>query len=240
MNSKLNAIMQYAPGGPQAALFARKLQQKTGWDELFCKGAIDEYKRFIYLTSISTSPLTPSNIVDEVWHLHLNFTRCYWDGLCASVLGYRLHHDPAIPEAQSAMNDQYLHTHHMYRKHFNEVPNPQFWPLKSRQKKPARSKTPTAFILLAPPLLAVTVMAADVEAGNSSGWGLLLFLIAPGFLMLRPLLRARRKKRRSKYERAHCGGGVAGSCSTHCDSEPGDSGGAGCGGGGCGGGGCGG
>ena len=71
LDSKLKLLTEYNLGGPQSELFMLKLQQKTGWSKDFSLGAIDEYKRFIYLTAVSKSALTPSVIVDEVWHLHL-------------------------------------------------------------------------------------------------------------------------------------------------------------------------
>jgi hypothetical protein len=36
---------------------------------------------------ISTHIVTPSEQVDQVWHLHLTYTRSYWDEFCPNVLG---------------------------------------------------------------------------------------------------------------------------------------------------------
>ena len=35
-----------------------------------------------------------SEQVDAAWHLHLTYTRSYWDRFCKETLGQPLHHDP--------------------------------------------------------------------------------------------------------------------------------------------------
>lgn len=47
-----------------------------------------------FLSVVSDTPVTPSQDVDEVWHVHLTYLRDYWDVWCGRVLQRRLHHDP--------------------------------------------------------------------------------------------------------------------------------------------------
>ena len=58
--------------------FTDRLAQENGWSKAFARRAVDEYKKFIYLTATGATPVTPSDVVDQVWHLHLTFTRSYW------------------------------------------------------------------------------------------------------------------------------------------------------------------
>ena len=74
--------------------FAKRLSRENGWSIHYTARAIAEYNRFVYLAAVSPTPVTPSEVVDKVWHLHLLYTRSYWQGLCAEVLGRPLHHDP--------------------------------------------------------------------------------------------------------------------------------------------------
>jgi len=39
--------------------------------------------------------VTPSDTVDQAWHLHLIYTGHYWEELCGKVLGLQLHHEPS-------------------------------------------------------------------------------------------------------------------------------------------------
>lgn len=55
---------------------------------------IDEYRRFCFLACAAGQAVTPSDEVDQVWHLHLTYTEDYWQVFCASVLRMALHHGP--------------------------------------------------------------------------------------------------------------------------------------------------
>ncbi len=66
--------------------FSTRLAQENGWSEAFARRVIREYKRFLYLAKSAGHPVTPSDQVDQAWHLHLCYTRSYWNELCANVL----------------------------------------------------------------------------------------------------------------------------------------------------------
>ena len=68
---------------PGAALpFTSRLAREQGWSHAFAARAIREYKRFLILAMEAGHPVTPSEAVDQVWHLHLVYTVSYWKG-CA-------------------------------------------------------------------------------------------------------------------------------------------------------------
>jgi hypothetical protein len=116
---------------PQAAFqFTDRLAHENGWPAHFAKRAALEYKRFVYLAAISPTPVTPSDIVDQVWHLHLTFTRSYWDVMCNRVLGKPLHHGPTKGGADedAKYRSQYGATLALYRTEFGTEPPIEFWP----------------------------------------------------------------------------------------------------------------
>lgn len=51
--------------------FSIRLSYENSWTTKFTKLAILEYKKFMYLASISDEMVSPSEIVDVVWHQHL-------------------------------------------------------------------------------------------------------------------------------------------------------------------------
>ncbi len=109
--------------------FLLKLMQGEKWTLSFAKGAIEEYRRFLYLTQVMTSEATPSGPVDAVWHLHMTYTRDYWQGLCRDVLGRDLHHNPgAGPEEMPRFIEQYEQTKRWYQDEFGHAPDRKFWP----------------------------------------------------------------------------------------------------------------
>src|ERR1700683_5177681 len=74
-------------GGADASTkaFAAKISRKLGWDARFTLRAIAEYKKFVYLGMVSDFGVTPSKVIDQVWHEHLLFRRGYQD-FCAAIL----------------------------------------------------------------------------------------------------------------------------------------------------------
>ncbi|MDJ1472660.1 glycine-rich domain-containing protein [Xanthocytophaga flava] len=73
--------------------FSTRLAKENNWTRHFTEAAILEYKKFMYLAATSDMMVSPSPIVDEVWHLHLLFTQSYTD-FC-EVIGKNVHHIPS-------------------------------------------------------------------------------------------------------------------------------------------------
>ena len=78
---------------PSAYGFSTKLAKENFWTIEFTKQAILEYKKFMYLATTSNFMVSPSEIVDVVWHQHLIFTQSYQD-FC-SILGKQIQHIPS-------------------------------------------------------------------------------------------------------------------------------------------------
>ncbi len=74
--------------------FSKRLARDNGWTFTFSKKVIAEYKKFIYLCCISENPITPSDAVDQAWHLHLTYTKSYWKDFCSNTLNREIHHNP--------------------------------------------------------------------------------------------------------------------------------------------------
>lgn len=107
----------------------RRLALEQGWSMSQARAAIEEYRRFCYLACVAGHPVTPSEEVDAVWHLHLLHTRDYWEVFCPLVLGRPLHHGPTLGGVQEEQRfyDQYAQTLASYQSHFGPPP-PDFWP----------------------------------------------------------------------------------------------------------------
>lgn len=113
----------------QPFTFTRRLAREQGWSLPFARGAILEYRRFCFLTMVSATPMTPSEEVDAVWHLHLVYSRDYWDVWCGRVLGQPLHHDPSdgTPVDKQRFRACYAETLALYERFFGVSPEA-YWP----------------------------------------------------------------------------------------------------------------
>ena len=74
--------------------FAARLARENRWSLDHAHRVIGEYKRFCFLAMTAGHEVTPSDGVDQVWHLHLTYSRDYWQVFCPLVLGADLHHGP--------------------------------------------------------------------------------------------------------------------------------------------------
>ncbi len=95
MNGFKQKLESFEIGSPSDGLtFAHRLARENNWSIAFSKSVVIEYKRFIYLIAISDHQMTPSDQMDQAWHLHMTYTRSYWVDLCRNTLGFELHHNP--------------------------------------------------------------------------------------------------------------------------------------------------
>lgn len=80
---------------PSARLtFTARLARENGWTIGRAVRVVDEYRRFVFLAVTAGHPVTPSEDVDQAWHLHLAYTRDYWEAFFRDVLREPLHHGP--------------------------------------------------------------------------------------------------------------------------------------------------
>jgi hypothetical protein len=118
-------------GGKDASTkaFAHKLSRKLGWPAEFALRAIAEYKKFVFLGVVSTENVTPSKVIDQVWHEHQLFTKAYRE-FCNEVIDKEFDHTPElipVPEQTLQFNQQYLDTLALYKAEFNMEPPADIW-----------------------------------------------------------------------------------------------------------------
>ncbi len=109
--------------------FSRRLARDNHWPQVFADRVIDEYRRVVFLAMEAGHPVTPSDQVDQAWHLHLLYTRDYWGGFNA-ILPRPLHHGPTRggPAEGHKFADWYSKTLHSYWRLFGEHPPMDIWP----------------------------------------------------------------------------------------------------------------
>lgn len=110
--------------------FSKRLARENGWQIDFARRVIEEYKRFCYLAVVAGHEVTPSDEVDQAWHLHLVYTRNYWDEFCAKVLGKPLHHGPTKGgvKERRRYDENYVATVESYKREFGSYPPEDIWP----------------------------------------------------------------------------------------------------------------
>lgn len=226
--------MRIEPAGALRT-FGSRLAQENGWSRDFAARVEAEYRRFLYLMAKSDRDLTPSDAVDQAWHLHLGYSRHYWEELCGRIVGRPLHHGPSAGGAAEAARyrDQYRATLDRYAELFGEAPPADIWPdaatrfagdwrridLSDAIVLPRRRVRGALALGLALPLAAC---AAGVDGG------LALPILGLAFILIVLVARTSRKPR-SRSGSSGCGGGEG---SVDVGSDCGDGGGCG---GGCGG-----
>ena len=110
--------------------FEARLAKENGWSREFASRVIQEYRRFLLLAMCAGHPVTPSDEVDQAWHLHLVYTRSNWDDLCRDVLGRPLHHGPTKGGRAEGEKfaDWYDKTRESYSRIFGSEPPADIWP----------------------------------------------------------------------------------------------------------------
>src|SRR5882724_996624 len=135
MNTKhvelLQRLEQFQLDSPEASLpFSARLARENNWSTLYTRRVIDEYKRFAFLAIAAGHPVSPSEDVDQVWHLHLTYSENYWKVFCPEILGQPFHHHPTRGgESESEkFQDWYARTLKSYEAFFNESAPADIWP----------------------------------------------------------------------------------------------------------------
>ena len=110
--------------------FEARLARENAWSITFARRVVFEYRRFVFLAMTARHQVTPSDQVDQAWHLHLTYSRSYWERMCGELLGRPLHHGPTRGgAAETARFDrQYEQTLAAYRAAFGEEPPADIWP----------------------------------------------------------------------------------------------------------------
>jgi hypothetical protein len=224
--------MQIEPAGA-ALSFEARLARENSWSINFANRVMHEYRRFLYLAATSAQPVTPSDEVDQAWHLHLTYSRHYWDVLCRQILRTPLHHGPTAGGATEGARyaNQYETTLALYRTTFGKNPPADIWPDAKKRFAANYRRVETGKHWVVPKTAGYAGVAAMALAGCSqSGGNPLLVIGLIGGIIIGSYLMVRFGRPDSGKKRDGSG------CGSGCGSfGGGDSGGdSGCG-GGCGG-----
>ncbi|HVL38428.1 MAG TPA: hypothetical protein VM328_03455, partial [Fimbriimonadaceae bacterium] len=228
--------------GDESLTFEKRLARENGWTVDFARRVIEEYKRFVFLCMKAGHPCTPSDQVDQAWHLHLTYTVSYWEGLCA-ILPRPLHHNPTkggLPE-DDKFDDWYARTRESYARLFGEAPPPDIWPSAEERfgidpyaqrvnlkRYWVIPKEPAKRALLLSGVLVGIAGCSTARGGADPLLAAILFMIAAAVLIILAVIASRRRDGSGGAGGGGCGGFFGSGCG-------GSDGGSGCGGGGCGG-----
>lgn len=116
--------------GSEELTFVDRLARDNTWSRPFAQRVFQEYLKFIYLAAVAGETVTPSDEVDQAWHLHLCYSRSYWNDLCRDTLGRELHHGPTRggDAQQRGFFERYRRTLELYREHFGTNAPADVWP----------------------------------------------------------------------------------------------------------------
>lgn len=116
-------------GAEHADAFRRRLMQENSWSREFTEDAMREYLRFAWLASSSSELLSPSDAVDQVWHLHVLHSADY-RRFQREALGRPLDHTPSRggDEERRRHVAAYARTLDLYREAFPGVAPIDVWP----------------------------------------------------------------------------------------------------------------
>lgn len=243
--------------GDETLTFIQRLARENGWSISFARKVFTEYKKFIFLAIISPGQVTPSDQVDQAWHLHLSYTQSYWNDLCGRILPRPLHHGPTKggPAEDDRFWQQYEDTLSLYRQAFAQSAPSEIWPSarerfhqKNQFVRVNRRKDLVIPRLAVPVILALLFIASAVYLQfnhpvalpgfpavntHSSVSPEIIIAAIVLFILLKILSAVFGSGKKNKKDKPWWWGSGGGGCGSGCTSG-------GCGGGGCGGGGCGG
>lgn len=109
--------------------FAAKIARKHNWPGNFALKAVFEYKKFVYLGIVSDFVVTPSSIIDVVWHEHILFTKAYRE-FCDEIICHQFDHHPELlpfKEQTGQYSAQYIETLNLYSIEFGIAPPEDIW-----------------------------------------------------------------------------------------------------------------
>ena len=218
-----------------AITFAAKLARDTGWTQARAAAVIEEYRRFLYLAATEREPVSPSEAVDRAWHLHLTYSRHYWEMLCGGILGRPLHHDPnpggAAEDARHA--DQYARTLDVYERVFESPAPASVWPRPVSEASHDAGTGRRRIALAAAAGGSLLVAACSAVAGGGGGGDWFFPLAVVGFLIVFfgvvIVAAVSGSKGNRSRDGSDCGGGGSCSSDSSYDSGSSDSGGSSCG-----------
>jgi hypothetical protein len=189
--------------------FSTRVAKENYWTKNFTRRAVVEYKKFMYLAAKSNMMVSPSPIVDIIWHEHLTFTKSYQE-FC-DILGKHIDHVPStharddfekFKAAKERTLRSYVDTFGMPPEDLWIFPG-MFESLRlEKAKYKLRSFTLAGILVLAALIVPAYFLLRPmyVQIGNPSfGWG--YFFLGLFVVLWFPLYN--RTRRRSIVEKAH-------------------------------------
>ena len=218
--------------------FATRLANENGWTPGFTARVLEEYRRFLFLAVRAGHPVSPSDAVDQAWHLHLLYTESYWGELCPQVLGQPFHHGPSKGGAaeDAKFTDWYEHTLDSYAQYFGQHAPADIWPPTANRfqgkkhyqriclndtwviRKPRFPRRNAAFAAVG--LVAIPFILAQEESDFPTGF--VIFVVIAVIALLALFKKAGQAGRRGDHTGSGCGTNFGGtSCGSDTSSNPG-------------------
>jgi hypothetical protein len=112
--------------------FTDRLARENGWSIEYTVRTVHEYKKFMFMLCVAEHSLTPSDQVDQVWHLHMLYTQSYWKDFCQETLNKEIHHGPTKggTEEGEKYDNLYGKTIDLYKRLFDKDAPVEIWPTK--------------------------------------------------------------------------------------------------------------
>lgn len=166
-----NKIERFSLDCPTATQpFSARLARENGWSRDYAERVIFEYKRFIFLGCAAGHGVSPSEDVDQVWHLHLAYTKSYWKEFCGETLGREFHHVPADGGAEDGVKFGGWHqrTLESYERFFGEEPPCDIWPRRGGHRELQWVDRQRNWVIPKPRLALAGAALATLAAGCSN------------------------------------------------------------------------
>lgn len=212
------SIQNFEIGLSKASLsFTDRLARENGWSREFAERVVEEYRRFCYLAMTAGHPVTPSEEVDQAWHLHLLYSENYWSEFCGGVLRRPLHHGPTRGgrREDDKYRDWFQATLDSYARVFGEDPPVDVWPAVDARFRDAsrfrRVNTASHWVIPKPtrrsvarwlaPAISLPILGACAIAGDGRQvflpiiGAIVVLLVVFGFVHDRATARRRRNRR---------------------------------------------
>jgi len=122
-----NYISSFIVLGENNERFIKSLSKEYGWSTSFSKKVYQEYLKFMYLSAISKTSLSPSLQIDKVWKFHLGYSDSYWHKLCEIIIKKPIHRGFSSSVNKGIEKDFFIDVHLKYYEEFNQKPPKLIW-----------------------------------------------------------------------------------------------------------------
>lgn len=126
-DASISTTLDDFPLSPEGIVLIKRIQENMQIDEIFATTLVCEYKTFLELKVVMKDfnreiILSPPEMIDAVWHLHILDTRSYQHD-CEMLFGQVLHHDPDGARDLPSKTRRAANTAEAYRQRFGRCPH---------------------------------------------------------------------------------------------------------------------